>query len=34
VIGIKNWSWLVTLERLYNHKFYVKEMWTYWKNSS
>ena len=34
VIGIKNWSWLATLERLYNHKFYVKKMWTYWKNSS
>ena len=34
VIGIKNWSWLATLERLYSHKFYVKEMWTYWKNSS
>ena len=34
VIGIKNWSWLTTLERLYSHNFYVKEMWPYWKNSS
>ena len=23
VVGSKNWSWLVTLEHLYNHKFYV-----------
>ena len=22
-VGSKNWSWLVTLEHLYNHKFYV-----------
>ena len=23
IVGSKNWSWLVTLEHLYNHKFYV-----------
>ena len=23
VVGSKNWSWLATLEHLYNHKFYV-----------
>ena len=33
IVGIKNWSWLVSLEHLYNHNFYVKKMWTHWKNS-
>ena len=23
LVGIKKWSWLATLEHLYNHKFYV-----------
>ena len=34
LVGIKKWSWLVTLERLYNHIFYVKKMWINWKNTS
>ena len=34
LVGIKKWSWLATLERLYNHIFYVKKMWINWKNTS
>jgi len=34
LVGIKKWSWLVTLERLYNHIFYVEKMWINRKNTS
>ena len=33
VVGIKSWTWLLRFDRLYRHKFYVKKMWTYWKDT-
>jgi len=32
-VGIKSWTWLLRFDRLYRHKFYVKKMWTYWKDT-
>jgi len=34
LVGTKKWPWLVTLERLYNHIFYVEKMWINRQNTS